>query len=168
MRSSLRLRRAVVFTTAAVAQGLVPHETVELCATAEVPPPKDLHQAALEEAERHKWILGVKLGRDPGNAALKEWFRDHWLPWCRTKRLEHVEGQQHWNAFAENEFGQVLGLIQAEDLLLDRILDRMEHGSDNLEIINWALAWGLDMDRVHDFLLMIDINRARLEPIAFA
>jgi hypothetical protein len=130
-------------------------------------PPQDIHSAAWEEAHKYKWILGERLGRDPGDAALKEWFRAFWLPFCRSKRLEHVEGQQCWSAFALKEFGQVYGLIVSGDLLLDRILDRMEHGSDNLEIINWALAWGLDMDRVHDFLLMIDINRARLEPIAF-
>jgi hypothetical protein len=168
MRSSLRLRRAVTFSPAAVAHGLASHEAlVHAKQPPPPPPPKDLHTAAMEEARRHKWYVGERLGRDPGDAALKEWFRDHWLPFCRCKRLEHVEGQQHWNAFAEKEFGQVYGLILSEDLLLDRILDRMEHGSDNLEIINWALSWGLDLERVHEFLLMIDINRARLEPIAF-
>jgi hypothetical protein len=43
----------------------------------------------------------------------------------------------------------------------------MEHGFDNLEIILWSMDWGLPMARVLHLLEMIDINRARLEPIAF-
>lgn len=129
--------------------------------------PRSLYSAALEEALRHKWIESQKQGRDLGDAALKDWFRRHWLPFCRWKRLEHVEGMQRWTEFAEHEFGQVFQLIMEDDILCDRILDRMEHGYDNLEIINWALAWGLPMNRVIEHLELIDINRARLEPIAF-
>jgi hypothetical protein len=154
-RSSFRFRQAVV-------------SFAEPYASALTAQPQDLHSAALQEARNYRWYEGERLGRDPGDSALKEWFRRHWLPFCRAKRLEHVEGQQKWDAFAEDEFGQVYHLLVAGDLLLDRILDRMEHGSDNFEIINWALDWRLDMERVLDLLLMIDINRARLEPIAFA
>jgi hypothetical protein len=128
-------------------------------------PPRSVYDAARAEAEKHKWIESQKHGCDLGDLALKDWFRTHWLPFCRSKRLEHVEGQQRWDEFAAHEFGQVSQLIVDGDLLLDRILDRMEHGYDNLEIINWALAWGLVMDRVIDLLMMIDINRARLEPL---
>lgn len=129
--------------------------------------PQSLHQYAWEEANRHRWYEGERLGCDPGDAALKDWFRKHWLPFCRHRRLEHVEGRQLWDAFAREEFGQVCRLLEEGDLLLDRILDRMEHGYDNFEIINWALDWHLDMERVIELLLLIDINRARLEPIAF-
>ncbi len=130
--------------------------------------PRSLYSAALEEALRHKWIESQKHGRDLGEAALKDWFRKHWLPFCRCKRLEHVEGMQRWSEFAEQEFGQVYQLLLDDDLLCDRVLDRMEHGYDNLEIINWALGWGLEMEPVIALLELIDINRARLEPIAFA
>jgi hypothetical protein len=130
-------------------------------------PVTSVYDAAWEEAHRHKWIESQKHGRDLGDAALKDWFRKFFLPFCRQRRLEHVEGSRPWLEFAEQEFGQVYELILQGDLLLDRILDRMEHGFDNLEIINWALAWGLQMGRVLELLEMIDINRARLEPIAF-
>lgn len=132
------------------------------------PVPRSLYSAALEEAQRHKWIESQKHGHDLGDTALKDWFRRFWLPFCRTRRLEHVEGMQRWVEFAEQEFGQVFQLIMDDDLLCDRILDRMEHGFDNLEIINWGLEWGLPMPRVIDLLELIDINRARLEPIAIA
>lgn len=125
-----------------------------------------LHNEALAEALRHKWIESQKHGRDLGDAALKDWYRKHWLPFCRECRLQHIEGMQHWAEFGP-DFGQVYHLLCAGDLLLDRILDRMELGFDNLEIINWALDWKLPMPRVLELLEMIDINRARLEPIAF-
>lgn len=131
-------------------------------------PCRSVYSEALAEAEKHKWIESQKHGRDLGDVALKDWFRKHWLPYCRCKRLEHVEGQQRWQEFAAHEFGQVYELILDGDLLLDRILDRMEHGFDNLEIINWAFDWNLPMRRVLELLEMIDINRARLEPIACA
>jgi len=153
LRSSFRFRQARVALAEPYAQLTVQTQS--------------LQSAAWEEAHKHKWCEGERLGRDPGDAALKEWFRKHWLPFCRSKRLEHVEGQQKWDAFAEEEFGQVYQLLVEGDLLLDRILDRMENGFDNFEIINWALDWQLDMERVLELLLMIDINRARLEPIAF-
>jgi len=152
LRSSFRFRQVTI-------------TVAEPLAAALKKPPKNLRSAALKEAHDYKWYEGERLGRDPGNAALKEWFRKHWLPFCRTKRLEHVEGQEHWDAFAADEFGQVYAMIVSGDLLLDRILDRMEHGLDNLEVILWALDWGIDMERVHELLLMIDINRARLEPL---
>lgn len=129
--------------------------------------PQSLYSVALEEALKYKWIESQKQGRDLGESALKEWFRKHWLPFCRSKRLEHVEGMQQWSEFAEQEFGQVFQLIMDDDILCDRILDRMEHGCDNLEIINWALTWGLPMERVLQNLELIDINRARLEPLVF-
>jgi hypothetical protein len=128
--------------------------------------PRSLYSAALEQALVHKWIESQKQGCDLGQSALKDWFRKHWLPFCRSCRLEHVEGRQQWIEFAEHEFGQVYQLIMGDDLLCDRVLDRMEHGYDNLEIINWALHWGLEMDPVLALLELIDINRARLEPIA--
>lgn len=164
MRSTLRFRQATAHP-ASVANATEPAPRyAEVCEGI----PRSLYSAALEEALRHKWIESQKHGCDLGEAALKDWFRKHWLPFCRGKRLEHVEGMQQWSEFAEHEFGQVFQLIMDDDILCDRILDRMEHGYDNLEIINWALGWGLPMGRVLSYLELIDINRARLEPIAFA
>gem|GEM_PF-1491658 len=162
MRSTLRFRQAVTRSVT------VDVESSAKCVVA-VPEdvrPRSIYSAALEEAYKHKWIESQKSGHDLGDSALKDWFRKYWLPFCRAKRLEHVEGMQKWSEFAETEFGQVFQLIMVDDLLCDRVLDRMENGFDNLEIINWGLAWGLPMDRVLDLLELININRARLEPIA--
>ena len=55
-------------------------------------------------------------------------------------------------------------LILAGDLLVDRILDHLDGGSENLCVINWAIEFGLPTARVVDILEQIDVNRARLAP----
>jgi len=52
----------------------------------------------------------------------------------------------------------------AGDPLVDQILDRVYAGHENLGIINWAIEWGLPIDRVLNILSQLDVNRARLEP----
>ena len=46
---------------------------------------------------------------------------------------------------------------------MDRILDRIYAGHENLDIINWGMDWGLPMDRLVDILIRIDVNGARLD-----
>ncbi len=125
-----------------------------------------LYDEACREAERHKWIESQKLGRDLGNVALQEWYRLHWPQYCRLKRVEHLQGCQRWREFGDDNFGDLYSLIVAGDLLVDRILDRVCHGEENLGIINWAIDWGLPIQRVLGILSQLDVNRARLEPVA--
>jgi len=79
--------------------------------------------------------------------------------------LEHLTGQQHWQEFSDDDFGLIPRLLVEEDLLLDRILDRVLSGQENLEIIQWAHTWGIPVDAVLSVLHQLDINRARLEPV---
>lgn len=124
-----------------------------------------LYEEAVREADRHKWIESQKHGRDLGKTAINEWYRVYWLPYCRQKRLEHLEGSQCWREFGDEDFGQLYALIVAGDLLVDRILDRVYAGYENLDIINWAIDWGLPLERVINILAQLDVNRARLEPV---
>lgn len=162
MRSSFRIRLTGVRLRGEVADQSGYLQRVISCGGH---PVMSVRQEGWKEALKHKWIESQKKGYDLGETALKEWFRKHWLPFCRLKLLEYVEGQQRWEEFADHEFAPVFEMILDGDLLLDRILDRMEHGSDNYEIINWALDWALPMPRVIELLEIIDINRARLEPL---
>ncbi|NOX55306.1 MAG: hypothetical protein GXP27_12890 [Planctomycetes bacterium] len=123
-----------------------------------------LYEEAWKEADRYKWIQSEKQGRDLGDVALKEWFRKYWIDFCRYRRIEHVRGDRCWAEFGYDNFGQLYPLIRNCDLLTDRILDRIAAGMDNLEIICWALDWGMPMGRVLEILEQLDINRARLEP----
>jgi hypothetical protein len=123
-----------------------------------------LYEEAVREADRHKWIESQKHGRDLGMHAIREWYRKHWPPYCRQKRLEHLQGEQCWQEFGDDQFGQLYSLLVAGDLLLDLILDRAYASWENLEIINWAIDWGLPLDRVVNILMQLDVNRARLDP----
>ena len=124
-----------------------------------------VYDEAWKEAERHKWIESQKHGRDLGELAIKDWYRAYWYQYCRCRRLEHLGGHRRWREFGDEKFGQLYSLIVAGDLLVDRILDRVYAGHENLHILNWALDWGLPMPRVIDILTQLDVNRARLEPV---
>lgn len=128
-------------------------------------PTASLYEEAVREAERHKWIESQKSGHDLGVTAIREWYAVHWYGYCRQKRLEHVQGCRCWREFGDDHFGQLYSLIIEGDLLVDRVLDRVDAGYENLEIINWALDWGLPASRVVDILAQIDVNRARLDPV---
>lgn len=121
---------------------------------------------ARREALRHKWIESQKLGRDLGDVAIREWYRKHWPLYCRYRCMEHLQGRQRWREFGEDQFGHLysFSLQAVDDLLTDRVLDRVYAGQENLTIINWALHWGLPINRVLDILLRVDVNRSRLDP----
>jgi len=121
---------------------------------------------AREEIERHKWIESEKARQDLGQKAVEDWLRRFWWRFCRWRRLEHVEGKRCWREFNELDFA-ILRRISMERKLLDSIMNRMKgdgtHIHDNLEIIIWAIENGeIQYQRVEEFLLLIDINSARL------
>lgn len=121
---------------------------------------------AREEIERHKWIESEKARQDLGQKAVEDWLRRFWWRFCRWRRLEHVEGKRHWREFNELDYA-ILCRISMERKLLDAIMERMKgdntHIHDNLEIILWAIEHKeIQYQRVEEFLLLIDINSARL------
>ena len=122
-----------------------------------------LYAEAVKEAERHKWIESQKQGRDLGEAAIRDWYRNYWGRFCRWRRMEHLQGTRRWREFGDDDFGHLHVLIITGDLLVDRILDRVYAGHENLCIINWALCWGLPMERVLRILAQLDVNRAHLD-----
>jgi hypothetical protein len=124
-----------------------------------------LYEEAFKEAERHKWIESQKQGRDLGENAISEWYRVHWRHYCRWKSMEHLRGSCRWREFGDEKFGHIYSLIVAGDLLVDRILDRVYAGQENLDVIRWAQDFGLPMERVIDILAQLDVNGARLDPI---
>ena len=126
-----------------------------------------LYAEAVKEAERHKWIESQKHGRDLGEDAIRDWYRNYWNRFCRWRRMEHLQGTRRWREFGDDDFGQLHVLIVTGDLLVDRILDRVYAGHENLNIINWALRWGLPMERVIRILAQLDVNRAHLDPDVF-
>ncbi len=122
-----------------------------------------LYEEAHGEALRHKWIESQKHGRDLGDSAIREWYRKYWAQYCRCCRVEHIEGNRHWLEFGDDDFGHLNSLLAQNDLLADRILDRIYAGHENLDIINWGFAWGMPMDRLVDILIRINVNVCRLD-----
>jgi hypothetical protein len=124
-----------------------------------------IHDEARREAQRHKWIESQKQGRDLGDQAIRDWYRKYWRAYCRHRRIEHLRGRKRWAEFDDEPFGKIDALIASGDCLVDRVLDRVYAGHENLDIINWAIDWGLPTDRVVDILAQLDVNRARFEPV---
>jgi hypothetical protein len=113
------------------------------------------------EALRHKWIQSERAQRDLGQAAIQEWIQQHWLRYLRARWLEHIQGRRFWVEFDPQSFA-VLQRQFPDPLLLDRILDRLEAGQENLDIIQWSLDWRMPMDRVLEILEALDVNSCRM------
>jgi hypothetical protein len=114
------------------------------------------------EAEKYKWIESEKAGCDQGEAALRRWVQCHWWGYLRARWLEHLQGSRFWKELDRNDFGLLQKRFHDNTLLLDRILDRLKTGQENLDIIQWALDWHVPMQGVLDILTALDINSRRL------
>jgi hypothetical protein len=115
-----------------------------------------------QEALRYKWIESEKAGRDLGEAALRRWVREHWWGYLRARWIEHLEGKRFWVELDRGDFGLLQKRFQEYSLLLDRILDRLKAGHENLDIILWAQDFGIPFKDVLMILEVLDINSRRL------
>ena len=71
-------------------------------------------------------------------------------------------GQTFWVELDRGDFGLLQRKFIENTLLLDRILDRLKAGQENLDIICWAHTWGIPIDPVLQILEALDINSRRL------
>lgn len=115
-----------------------------------------------QEALRYKWIESEKAGRDLGELAIRRWVKHHWWGYLRARWIEHLEGKKFWVELDRGDFGLMQRRFQDQPILLDRILDRLKAGQENLDIILWALDWGLNLKEVREVLEVLDINSRRL------
>ncbi len=114
------------------------------------------------EIERYKWIESEKAGHDLGEAAVRRWVKEHWWGYLRARWLEHLQGKCFWVELDRGDFGLLQREFHDNTLLLDRILDRLKSGQENLDIIVWAMNWGLPIIPVLQILEALDINSRRL------
>jgi len=124
---------------------------------------KSLIEHSMKEIERHKWIESEKAGRDLGKDAINDWSRKHWRAYLRARWLEHVKGITFWKELERCNFGTLRRFYERNPLLLDRVLDRVMAGQENLDIILWAQRWGLNVQEVIDILESLDINSCRIQ-----
>src|SRR5204862_2400549 len=94
-----------------------------------------------QEALRFKWIESERAGHDLGEAAIRRWVQCHWWGFLRARWLEHLQGKRFWVELDRVDFGLLHEKFQEYGVLLDRILDRLKEGKENLDIIVWAQEW---------------------------
>ena len=115
------------------------------------------------EALRFKWIESEKAGYDLGEPALIRWVHNHWNGYLRARWIEHLEGKRFWMELDKGDYGLLQRAFHDQSTLLDRILDRLKIGQENLHIILWAEDWHIPIEHVHKILETLDINSRRLE-----
>ena len=121
-----------------------------------------VYQDCETEANRFKWIESEKAGRDLGEAAIRRWVQCHWWGYLQRRWLEHLQGKRFWVELDRGDFGLLLVRFKDNTLLLDRILDRLKSGQENLDILQSALNWGISTKAVREILEALDINSRRL------
>ena len=115
------------------------------------------------EADRFKWIVSERAGRDLGDDAIRQWVREHWWNHLRARWLEHLQGTCFWTELDRGDFGLIQREFQDRKPLLDQILDRLKDGQENLDIICWVVRSDpAIVEHVHEILAELDINRLRL------
>jgi len=125
-------------------------------------PKSSVYVECEKEIESYKWIESEKAGRDLGETAVRRWVKEHWWGYLRSRWLEHLQGRRFWKELDRGDFGLLLNRFHDNTLLLDRILDRIKAGQENLDIIGWALTWGIDTRSLIEILEALDINSRRL------
>lgn len=118
-----------------------------------------IYKASYLEALRHKWIASEEAGCDLGEGAVAEWLKHHWKGWCRERWLEHLMGRVRWLEFPAGEFAALKRKFQGSTGILDRVVEKILLGAENLDIIIWASELSLDITQVIDILIVADINR---------
>src|SRR6516162_9234087 len=109
-----------------------------------------------QEAQRFKWIESERAGRDLGESAIRRWVQQHWWGYLRARWLEHLEGKRFWVELDRGDFGLLQRRFHDNETLLDRILDRLKTGQENLDILVWAIDWGITTEPVLQILEVLD------------
>ena len=115
-----------------------------------------------KEADAYKWIESQKAGYDLGEAAIRRWVQQHWNGYLRARWIQHLEGKVFWTELGEKEFGFLKRQFQDHALLLDRIVDFLKAGKENLDILLWSIDWRINREHVLAILDELDINSKRL------
>jgi hypothetical protein len=121
-----------------------------------------VYKEAEKQALIYKWLASERAGRDLGDFAMECWVRDHWWRFLRAKWVEHLQGTVYWNELDRNDFGLLKRVFLDKPELLDRILDMIKQGRENLDILCWARESSLPMADVIHILERLDINSRRL------
>jgi hypothetical protein len=126
------------------------------------------HLRVYEEATRaiqeHKWIESEKAGRDLGVDAERDWVESYWHRFYRSRLIRHVRGDAYFVEFGAECFGVYdKGFCELRSLL-DAVLERIQTGAENLDLLRWGIQERLPQDELLKLLVAVDINGHRLDP----
>ncbi|MCX7666888.1 MAG: hypothetical protein N2112_15250 [Gemmataceae bacterium] len=128
----------------------------------EHPPRESIVTDSRVQADIHKWIESEKAGHDLGEQAVREWVHRYWWRYLRARWMEHLEGVRFWIELDRGDFGLLRREFGEDTELMHEVFRRLKRGAENLDIIKWAYAEGLPMDRVCNILTSLDMNSRRL------
>ncbi len=123
-----------------------------------------VYEQAVKAIQEHKWLQSEKAGRDVGPEAAQDWNRRYWLRFYRQRFVQHLRGEAFFEEFGTECYRLVAGGLTASGEILDTVLDKVQEGAENLELICWAQHHRLPRDQVLEILKALNINSRRLPP----
>lgn len=121
-----------------------------------------IFEEASREAYRHKWIESEKAGYDIGDGAIEDWHRRYWHQFVRERWIQHIRGETFWKELDNDDFGILQRDFDDCYPLAEKIVEMLEKGGENLDIIQWAVGSEQDMSSVLYILGRLDLNAHRL------
>ncbi len=131
-----------------------------------MPMPESLMSAAYAEADRYKWIVSEQLGRDAGPGAIDEWFEKYWRGFVRARMVEHVLGMKYYTEFGDECFGVAERLRPVQPQLVDWLIEQLQQGAENLDILVHAQDLNLPRSELFAILAVVDVNAWRFPPVS--
>lgn len=125
-------------------------------------PMASVHVACRKHEDDHRWWESEKAGRDLGEECVYHWVQFHWNGYLRHRWVEHLQGACFWIELSHCDFGLLQREFHDSKPLLDEILNQLKSGKENLNVIWWAYAQGLDIESVDRILLALNVNGSRL------
>jgi hypothetical protein len=123
---------------------------------------KSVYRECAIEVAKHKWIESQKAGYDLGEAAIRQWVREHWYGFLRSRWVEHLQGTCFWVELDHGDYGILLREFQDRPHLLNTILEQLKAGQENLGVICWAHDCRISFEPVIQILEALDVNGSRL------
>lgn len=127
-----------------------------------------LHLRVYEEAEKaiqdHKWLESEKAGRDLGVDVEREWISTHWRTYCCSRLVQHMRGDAFFDEYGAESFGIFSQSCDEPLALLDAVLEKIQQGAENLDLLCWGHQKHLPTNHLLNVLIAADINGHRLQP----
>ncbi len=126
---------------------------------------RSLREESHREATRYKWYESERAGCDQGEWAIRQWVHRHWPGFLRSRWIEHMLGVRFWIELDRREFGLLQQDVGAERCIIESIVERLQCGAENLDIIRWSRCEKSpgEQKQVRHVLYLINVNGHRMQ-----